>query len=355
MIRRRIPGWAMRLRPWVVTALAALVLGASILAILLVRASDSDPSEPRMETPAGEADEDDRPVQADGEPVASEPVEPRNAAEEALGRELAEGMVGDDVERLQQRLTGLGLDPGPIDGFFGTQTLQAVWAFEKLMMDVPRVEARGIVTLEMWDRMERPIELVPRRAGLGGQTHIEVYLPEQMLVVFDRDEPALISHVSTGDDHEWCERRYYDVGLDGEPFDEAVEGEVCGVSRTPGGVFAVGREVEGTWRTPLGSLENPVFFNGPLAIHGADVVPAAPVTRGDVRVPLRLSSAIQDLVTEGDPVYVFDGERPPEDVPPNQTQPQVTATTIEDDSATIPPDTIVREVLRDGGSRVTTT
>src|SRR5690606_10404572 len=68
--------------------------------------------------------------------ATSEPVQ-----KVPLGRTLTEGLAGDDVKLVQQRLKDLGFDPGPIDGIFGTMTKQSVWAFEKLVMKVPRTEA----------------------------------------------------------------------------------------------------------------------------------------------------------------------------------------------------------------------
>jgi peptidoglycan hydrolase-like protein with peptidoglycan-binding domain len=72
-----------------------------------------------------------------------------------IDRTLGDGVVGDDVKMVQQRLKDLAFDPGPVDGQFGTLTKQAVWAFEKLVMDVP-------------DR--RPPARSRRRCGTGCRT-----------------------------------------------------------------------------------------------------------------------------------------------------------------------------------------
>lgn len=45
-------------------------------------------------------------------------------------RLLEEGTRGADVRRLQDVLTGLGYQPGPIDGISGTRTIEAVTAFQ---------------------------------------------------------------------------------------------------------------------------------------------------------------------------------------------------------------------------------
>jgi peptidoglycan hydrolase-like protein with peptidoglycan-binding domain len=44
---------------------------------------------------------------------------------------LREGATGAKVKELQQRLKALGFNPGPIDGIFGTGTVQAVISFQK--------------------------------------------------------------------------------------------------------------------------------------------------------------------------------------------------------------------------------
>src|SRR6266702_4534882 len=47
-------------------------------------------------------------------------------------RTLKQGMTGADVKALQSRLAALKYYPGPIDGAFGTDTLEAVWAFQEV-------------------------------------------------------------------------------------------------------------------------------------------------------------------------------------------------------------------------------
>src|SRR5215470_10658060 len=56
-------------------------------------------------------------------------------------RTLREGMTGADVKALQSRLAALKYYPGPIDGAFGSDTLEAVWAFQ----EVQRLTVNGIV------------------------------------------------------------------------------------------------------------------------------------------------------------------------------------------------------------------
>ena len=44
---------------------------------------------------------------------------------------LSKGSSGPDVEKVQKALTGLGFDPGGVDGVFGSKTEAAVKAFQK--------------------------------------------------------------------------------------------------------------------------------------------------------------------------------------------------------------------------------
>jgi len=56
------------------------------------------------------------------------------SAKTPLSRTLLQGTFGDDVKQVQTRLTELGFVPGVIDGAFGEQTREAVWAYEKLIL-----------------------------------------------------------------------------------------------------------------------------------------------------------------------------------------------------------------------------
>jgi hypothetical protein len=121
-----------------------------------------------------------------------------------LTRTLAKGMAGDDVADLQQRLTDLGFWPGPIDGYFGDETRRSVWAYEKLVLGVEYDEPTGQVTAAMWDDMQEPFTIQPRRPN-STPNHTEIYLPEQVIAVFHDDEAVFVSHMSSGDNEAWCE------------------------------------------------------------------------------------------------------------------------------------------------------
>lgn len=236
----------------------------------------------------------------------------------ALDRTLSEGLAGDDVTRLQQRLKALAFDPGPIDGNYGTLTRQAVWAFEKLVMGVPRSQATGKVTPEMWSLMQDPIQVVPRRPSGGLADHTEIYLPEQVMVVFHQDRPVLVAHVSTGQvnpdgtPYQYCEDITVDTDSEGNLLPEPETKPICGLAKTPPGVFKVGRKIVGTRNGPLGSMWDPIYINQGIAIHGAQNVPLEPASHGCIRVSRYLGSGLHSLLDKGDAVLIWDGKKEPE-------------------------------------------
>ena len=243
-------------------------------------------------------------------------------------RTLKQGLVGDDVKMLQERLVDLGFDPGPADGIFGTLTTQSVWAFEKLVLKTPRTEATGAITTDSWDLLRDPeLAITPRRPTNGQADHTEVYLPEQVLIAFQEDKPALISHISSGEINpdgspkEYCETATYDTDAQGRELEEPVTKQVCALSKTPGGVFTYDRQVKGKRVSPLGGMWDPVYFNYGIAVHGAENVPNRPASHGCVRLPMHISVYFQDVVDIGERILVWNGEKEPEQVTDRESLP----------------------------------
>jgi hypothetical protein len=246
--------------------------------------------------------------------VATEPASQKTQ----LAGTIAKGSVGDDVQVVQQRLTDLGFAPGPVDGQFGENTRQAVWAYEKLVLRTPRAEATGQVTNDMWQGMQDDIAIRPRRPNGPGSQHMEIYLPEQVAAVFHGDLPVLVAHISSGEldasgqPDEFCETIKLDTDEKGAPIDPPVEKQICAKSKTPGGVFRFERKYVGKRNGPLGGMMNPVYFNFGIAVHGADNVPLQPASHGCVRLNQMIATTFQELVSIGDRVYVWghDGKEP---------------------------------------------
>ena len=229
-----------------------------------------------------------------------------------LSQTYGRGAVGPEVKMIQDRLIELGFDPGVPDGAFGGRTQQAIWAFEKLIMGTKFDEVTGKVTKEMWSRMQDPLLILPRRPN-STPNHTEVYLPQQVLIVFHDDKPALITHISSGDGMQWCEEVTISPGeIGNEGGQRAIKKGVCGVSFTPGGVFEYYRLVLGRRESQLGGMDNPVYFNKGIAVHGAKEVPKFPASHGCIRIPMHISEYFQTMVTKGEQVFVFDGVKEPE-------------------------------------------
>ena len=161
------------------------------------------------------------------------PTTPAPPAKVALARNLAQGVVGDDVTRMQQRLVEMGFDPGVPDGVYGPATAQAVWAYQKLVTGATGKAVNGVITPQLWDRMQDPLGIGPRRPN-ATSTHMEIYLPEQVAILFQDNVPRLITHISSGSGKEWAGER-----KDGT--------KVIGTSITPGGTYKFYRRQSDWW------------------------------------------------------------------------------------------------------------
>jgi peptidoglycan hydrolase-like protein with peptidoglycan-binding domain len=290
-------------------------------------------------------------VAVDTLPVVTQPavvVDSTDApiVKSSLAGTITVGSYGDDVKQVQQRLTDLGFAPGPVDGQFGGGTQQAVWAFKKLVggltfQQLAASDNASAVDNELWQQMQDPIVIQPRRPMGAGRRHVEIYLPLQVMVVFADDKPTLVTHIASGEldasgqPMYWCEKTTYDTDADGSPLPEPVVKQECAYSKTPGGIFRFRRKVAGNRVGPLGGMYNPVYFNYGIAVHGAKSVPKEPASHGCVRINMDIAEYFPDLVKVGDAVYVWghDGKEPEgytrnESLPSfNQPDPNATTTT----------------------------
>jgi lipoprotein-anchoring transpeptidase ErfK/SrfK len=200
-------------------------------------------------------------------------------------RTLKEGMKGADVKALQQRLAALDYYPGPIDGSFGNDTIEAVWAFQ----EVQGLGVDGVVGPATAGALVHPRTFAsndPRQ----DRTRIEVDLAKRVLVLYKNDRIALISHVSSGGGYYFC-------NPDGS----------CSYAITPTGNYRTTVFMPGWVTVPLGEMYNPVFFIGTVyAIHGDTDVPVNPVSHGCVRIPMDIAAFFHTLVTTpGTEVFVY--------------------------------------------------
>jgi len=148
--------------------------------------------------------------------------------------------------------------------------------------------------------------------------HLEVYLPEQVAVLFESNKVRLITHISSGTGERWQEEVTIDPGEDGNTGGtKPLQAIVRGISITPGGMYRFYRRyvdpATGGWREGrLGKMFKPVYFNKGLAVHGANEVPSYPASHGCIRIPMHIADYFPDLVKNGDQVYVWDGKKQPE-------------------------------------------
>src|SRR5215472_1879178 len=196
---------------------------------------------------------------------------------------LRPGMKGQSVRLLQQRLAALKYYPGRVNGRFGRNTLEAVWAFQ----ETQGLHPRNAVDSAMQQALASPRPpkvLVPH----GGRLRIEVNLKDQVLVLYKRNHVVLVSHVSSAGGYYYC----------------STNG--CGNAITPTGDFTTLSFMPGWVSAPLGEMYNPVFFIGTLfAIHGDTRVPRRPASHGCVRIPTHIAAFFHTLVpTPGTPVYI---------------------------------------------------
>jgi len=197
---------------------------------------------------------------------------------------LRPGSKGPKVKALQQRLAALKYYPGAIDGRFGTNTLEAVWAF----YEAQGMKPHSYVSSAMKWRLAHP--RAPKvLVKNGAANRIEVSLTREILVLYRNNKVQLISHVSTGGHYYYCS-----------------PGGGCGYAVTPTGNFRTVVFMRGWVHVPLGEMFNPVFFIGTaFAIHGDTDVPLAPVSHGCVRIPMDIANFFHKLVkVPGERVYI---------------------------------------------------
>ena len=199
-------------------------------------------------------------------------------------RTLQFGMHGSSVRALQRRLAALKYYPGPIDGSFATDTLEAVWAFQ----EVQGLPGEDFVSSAMQRALAHP--RAPRVLdAAAGANRIEVNLGIEVLVLYQHNQIELISHVSSGGGYYYCS-----------------PAGGCAYAITPTGNYRTLSFYPGWLAVPLGFMYNSVFFIGTAyAIHGETYVPLAPVSHGCIRIPMDIAAFFHTLVKiPGEPVII---------------------------------------------------
>jgi len=216
--------------------------------------------------------------------MAASTAHATRTAPAATTRVLTPGMSGSAIKTLQRRLAALKYYPGSIDGHFGANTQEAVWAFQ----EVQGLPGADYVSSAMQWALAHPRapKVLDRAAGAN---RIEVNLAREVLVLYRNNRIQLISHVSSGGGYYYCS-----------------PGGGCAYAITPTGNFKTVVFFPGWVQVPLGEMYNPVFFIGTaFAIHGDTYVPLAPVSHGCVRIPMDIAAFFHTLVhVPGEPVII---------------------------------------------------
>jgi peptidoglycan hydrolase-like protein with peptidoglycan-binding domain len=179
---------------------------------------------------------------------------------------LRSGSRGRAVRFLEQRLEELRYVVRGVDRHFGSDTRDAVYAFQKIK-GLPR---NGVVGPRVWRRLLNAH--IPKAAVPRG-THIEVDKSKQALFEVRKGKVVRVVHVSTG-----------------------------ATGNTPLGRWRVYRKTAGF---NVLHMYYSLYFHRGFAIHGYASVPPFPASHGCVRVPLWYARGLYSRWELGTPVYVF--------------------------------------------------
>ena len=197
-------------------------------------------------------------------------------------------MSGADVKSVQERLSSLKYYAGPFDGKFGSDTEEAVWAFQ----EVNHVPVTGVIDSATKKALVHPHAYQAKYPGQAG-TRVEINLGMGVLVFFKNHRIALVSHISSGGHYFFGNGNF---------------------AETPTGEFRALYFVRGWDQGPLGAMYNPTFFNySGYAIHGElnSEVPLEPVSHGCVRIPYDIASwfykdlTISETPGKGTEVWIY--------------------------------------------------
>ena len=217
------------------------------------------------------------------------------AVDASAVRYLHRGSYGPAVTALQHRLTALHYFVGKIDGRFGWDTLEGVWAFKEVQSGKIRPRNPNIVGPAMQQQLLHPKLPKVLHPNGGRYLRIEINKKIEVLVLYNHQKIELITHVSTGGGYYYCSNGG------------------CGYAVTPDGHYKALSFLRGNITVPLGTMYNPVFFIGrAYAIHGEPNggVPLYPASHGCVRIPWDLAKSFHKLIKivsidgRGTPIWI---------------------------------------------------
>jgi len=215
---------------------------------------------------------------------------------------LGPGASGPVVAGIETKLASLHYEVGAVDDSYDADTAYAVTAFQK----ITGMERTGRATDDVVAAINAASSSPPPLVAGGGPDRVEVDLARQVLFLYEGDNLVKILTVSTGSGERYCSEGY------------------CRKAITETGGFRVYRQAQGWEEGPLGSLYNPNYFDGGIAIHGATSVPASPASHGCVRIPMHAAEWFPAHTPLGTPVYVAGPDGVPSPLPPPEPQPDTT-------------------------------
>ena len=182
-----------------------------------------------------------------------------------------------DARQVQEALVRLRyLPPDAVTGTFDYRTSQAVMAFQS-WDGRPRDGVVGKQTARSLETAQPP---VATRQGSG--RWVEVHRAQGTLLLVQDGVVVQAVHCSTG------------MTMDAPPYD------------TPAGSYKVFAKMLKSWSVPYKVwMPYAAYFDGGIAIHGLDYVPAYPASHGCVRVSMPEAPTVYAFVSVGTPVYVF--------------------------------------------------
>lgn len=186
------------------------------------------------------------------------------------------------VMEAEQLLSNLGYWITKVDGRPDDSTRQGIIAFQK----IEGMKRTGVLNDAVLNALRNAS--IPT-AKYGGESHVEIDVTRQViLLVNDAGEVTKVLSTSTGSGE-----RYFSEGKWQKAY-------------TPRGTFKIQRQIRGTRKAPLGSLYNPSYFNGGIAIHGSNSIPVKAASHGCARIPRFADKDFIGMVKVGMPVYVYD-------------------------------------------------
>jgi peptidoglycan hydrolase-like protein with peptidoglycan-binding domain len=192
--------------------------------------------------------------------------QPKDQVMPSPGNGIRQWSRGPNVFIYEARMKELHFDPGKVDDVFDQDTRYAVTTVQKYF-GLPRTGVIDVgVQLVLTHFAYTPAE--PK----SEPDRVEIDLDKQVLTLYQGWQPRLLTTTSTGNGAHFC------GGVDG-----------CQYAITPTGHFHFYHLVRGWQKGKLGTMWNPYYFTGSIAVHGLQSVPAYPASHGCARIPMHIA------------------------------------------------------------------